>query len=112
MPLRIPNSSVPANAASADQNSGWRGTIPAGRPFERCAARWKRSNRRNAGTSMNESTAAMTTAASTGYGRLVNSGVRTRSVARMASFVVTPAITVRPPAPSDRAVCAKLALAG
>ena len=30
----------------------------------------------------------------------------------MATFVVTPAITVRPPAPSARAVCAKLALAG
>jgi hypothetical protein len=59
---------------------------------------------------MNESTAAITTPASTGYGRLANSGVSTSSVARMASFVVTPAITVRPAAPSARAVCAKLAL--
>ena len=59
---------------------------------------------------MNESTAAITTLASTGYGRSANSGVRTSSVAMMATFVVTPAITVRPPAPSDRALCAKLAL--
>ena len=61
---------------------------------------------------MNASTAAITTLANTGYGRLANSGVRKTSVARMATFVVTAAITVRPPAPSDRAVCAKLALAG
>ncbi len=30
----------------------------------------------------------------------------------MATFVVTAATTVRPPAPSDSAVCAKLAFAG
>ena len=61
---------------------------------------------------MNESTAAMTTAASTGYGRSANSGVSTSSVARIAIFVVSEAMTVRPPAPSDSAVWAKLAFAG